>query len=352
MKKLILITILIYVNSLKAQISGFTLTGSPTSTNGATWTYQATVGSVIYDLKGTLFAPIGTGKFPSVIVNHGTGGNTNLNGYSDKICKKMVSWGYVCIATNYTHSGGGAPCGSPGLCDTVEFGASSNNFLRAMKCWEILASLAYTDTNCIAAFGHSRGAFLTTGLIGTFPNKFSCAGHTAGGVGHPTDFTFPTTAMVNNITKPYIFHHGTSDNIVNIIYDNNIDSMLTVNNITHQYYTYTGYTHNTITQDTLMFSRTKTFFNQHICNSITGLNNNKFAKQTISIYPNPSSNYIQTNLDELSEFKIFNITWELLFSKTVLPNEKIDISSLPTGIYICRIKIGNEESNQKITIIK
>ncbi|MDX2172201.1 MAG: T9SS type A sorting domain-containing protein [Bacteroidota bacterium] len=353
MNRLFLTAILfLCINSAFSQLAGLTITGTPTSTNGATWTYQATVGSVTYDLKGILYAPIGTGKFPSVIVNHGSGGNTNPGGYSDNLCKQMVTWGYVCIAVNLTQSGGGVPCGSPGNCYTTNWGASNDNFLRAMKCWDILASLAYTDTNCIAAFGHSRGAMLTTGLLGTFPNKFSCAGHTAGGVGHPTDLTYPTYTMVNNINKPYILHHGTIDPIVNIIYDDKIDSIFTVNSVTHQYYTYAGYDHGTMSQDTLMFSRTKAFFNQHICNSTTGLNNNKFAKQTISIYPNPSSNCIQTNLDATFDFQIFDITGELLFSKTVLPKEKIDVSSLPTGIYTCRIKIENETSNQKITIIK
>jgi hypothetical protein len=123
---------------LNAQLPGFTLTGNPENTNGATWTYQQTINGTVYNLKGILFKPIGTGVFPSVIVNHGTGGNSNPNGYSDRVCKKMVTWGYVCIATNYTHAGQGAPCGASGLCDTTNWGASNDNFLRAMKCWDIL----------------------------------------------------------------------------------------------------------------------------------------------------------------------------------------------------------------------
>ncbi len=352
MTRLLLFLGLFISANAMAQLTGFTLTGNPESVNGATWIFQQTINGTVYDLKGILFKPIGVGVFPSVIVNHGTSGNTNPNGYSDRVCKKMVTWGYVCMAVNYTHSGQGVPCGSPGLCDTANWGASNDNFLRAMKCWDILASLAYTDTNCIAAFGHSRGAFLTTGLMGTCPNKFSCAGHTAGGVGHPTDFTYPTTTMVNNITKPYILHHGTSDNIVNIIYDNNLAAIFTTNGITHQYYTYTGYTHNIISQDSLMYSRTQSFFNQHICNLTTGLNNNSFEKPEVSVYPNPASNYIQSNLDKSCEIQIFNLTGQLLLSKALSPNEKIDISHFTNGIYLCNIKSSNKTTFQKIVISK
>lgn len=352
MIRLLIILGLFIPTCAMAQLTGFTLTGNPENVNGSTWTFQQTINGTVYDLKGILYKPIGAGVFPSVIVNHGTSGKTNPNGYSDRVCKKMVTWGYVCIAVNYTHSGQGAPCGSPGLCDTSNWGASNDNFLRAMKCWDILASLNYTDTNCIASFGHSRGAFLTTGLMGTYPNKFSCAGHTAGGVGHPTDFTYPTTIMANNITNPYILHHGTNDNIVNITYDNNLDTIFTTNGIIHQFYTYTGYTHNTISQDSLMYSRTQTFFNQHICNLPIGLNNNSFGKLFVSVYPNPASNYIQFDLDKSYDIQIYNLTGQLLLSKIAFPNEKIDVSSVSNGIYVIRIKGGNEIQNQKLNISK
>lgn len=345
MLRLFLILALFISINTDAQLAGFTLTGNPESTNGATWTYQQTNNGIIYDLKGILFKPVGTGKFPSVIVNHGTGGNTNPNGYSNSVCKKMVTWGYVCIAVNLTHSGQGAPCGSPGNCDTTNWGASNDNFLRAMKCWDILASLAYTDTNCIAAFGHSRGAFLTTGLLGTYPNKFKCAGHTAGGVGHPTDLTFPTTTMANNISKPYILHHGTSDNVVNITYDNNLDAIFTTNGVTHQYFTYSGYTHNTISQDSMMFERTKTFFSQHICDTSTVHQSVNFTGHSgvyflgTSGIPISTTNYSNPNISGVVvRFKWNdveptpgNFNWSFVdgeISKAITYNKKVSLQPL------------------------
>src|SRR5262249_32921372 len=120
---------------VQAPLNGFTLSGDPTSANGATWTYQDTVDGVVYNLAGVLFKPAGAGPFPAVILSHGFGGNAR--GYSAMIAREMRNWGLVCIATNYTHAGG-VPLGSPGT--ALELGASNANVMRARKCREILAS--------------------------------------------------------------------------------------------------------------------------------------------------------------------------------------------------------------------
>jgi hypothetical protein len=90
-------------------------------------------------------------------------------------------------------------------------------------------------------------------------------------------------------------------------------------------------------QDSLMYSRTKTFFNQYICNLTTGLTNNSFEKSEVNIYPNPTNSYIQENLEDSFEIQIFNLTGKLLLSKAVSQNEKIDISHFTNGIYLSKI---------------
>ncbi|MBM3911552.1 MAG: hypothetical protein FJ350_00935 [Sphingomonadales bacterium] len=250
-----------------AQLPGLTLIGNPESTNGATWTYQQTINGTVYNLQGILFKPVGTGPFPAVIINHGTGGN--VNGYSKNVSRKMVQWNSVCIATNLCHSGG-VPIGSPGDSSLSNFGASTNNYLRAMKCWDILAALGYVDTNCIMAFGHSRGAYTTTGLVATYPSKFSAAGHTAGGVSPQVGFSAPTTTLAAQITCPYIIHHGDSDNTVPISMDTLLNHVLNNTGIPHQFYRYNGYTHSSISQDSLMFERTKQWFLSHGCSNTSG----------------------------------------------------------------------------------
>lgn len=333
MKKIILFITLFSITA-KAQLAGLTITGNPENATGATWTYQQTINGIVYDLQGKLFKPVGSGPFPSIIINHGTGGSVNT--YSKNASLEMVTWGFVCISTNYTHSGG-VPCGSPGDCVDAEFGASPNNFLRAMKCWDILASLSYTNTNCISTFGHSRGAFLTIGLMGTYPDKFICAGHTAGGIGHPTDFSFPTTAMANGVTKPYISHHGEADTVVLPQYDLNFNNELATNNVTHEYYTYPTFSHSQMALDALMFSRTKTFFQTYgICVALS-IDKNNLENNKIKISPNPSNDYFQLNNTESSDIEIYNSLGQKVLEKSILANEKIAISSLSKGIYFVKI---------------
>ncbi len=54
----IIITVLCLFNlNAHAQLSGLVITGTPDSPSGATWTYNATIGSVVYDLKGLIYKP-------------------------------------------------------------------------------------------------------------------------------------------------------------------------------------------------------------------------------------------------------------------------------------------------------
>src|SRR5215475_11857213 len=119
-----LLTALVISPPAQGSLNGFTLTGDPTSANGATWTYTETVNGVAYDLSGLLFKPPGAGPFPAVIISHGFGGNAR--GYASNIAREMRNWGLVGIATNYTHAAG-VPLGAPGT--ATELGASNANLL-------------------------------------------------------------------------------------------------------------------------------------------------------------------------------------------------------------------------------
>lgn len=350
----IIITVLCLFNlNAHAQLSGLVITGTPDSPSGATWTYNATIGSVVYDLKGLIYKPLGTGNFPAVIINHGTGGNTDVNGYSDKVAKEMVTWGYVTIATNYCHMGTSMafPCGSPGVCTGMtDWGASSNNFLRAMKVWDILASLTYVDTNCIATFGHSRGSFLTTGLAANYPDKFNCAGHTDGGVAIPDQITMPTLVMANDVVIPYILHHGELTVQVPLINDDNFDSILTQNGVIHDYYVYTGYVHSDMPHDSLVYVRTQTFFNQYICNTTTGYIDNNVIFSRLIFFPNPASIAIQLEIHEKSNMTIYNFTGQIVISRIISPKEKVDISNLENGVYFISLSEGEKNKTAKLII--
>jgi dienelactone hydrolase len=347
MKKVVFfLSCIVLIKTTSAQLNGFVLTGDAASTQGATWTFQKTINGVTYDLQGILYKPQGNGPFPAVIINHGTGGS--ILTYSRTMAQKMVAWGYVCIGTNYTHSGG-VPCGSPGACDLSEYGASNNNILRAIKCYDILQSLSYVKPNCILTFGHSRGAFLTTALVGKHPQKFSAAGHTAGGVTTAIGTPMPDVAMANGINKPYIIHHGTIDTTVPIEHDRKLDTLLTSNGVIYQFYEYNGYGHNNIPFDSLMLERTKAFFAQYGCAVVTGLPE-PLNDESIIISPNPfTGNVVIRAAQKINEVCFYNATGQLLYALQTNQRElTLRLHHYPSGLYYMQVKVSGKLLQKKL----
>lgn len=92
----------------------------------------------------------------------------------------------------------------------------------------------------------------------------------------------------------------------------------------------------------------------------TGLNENEVAiKKSVSIFPVPAKEKITIALDDNTEtirsIAIYNIWGQCLIKKTINSGSKfeiVDISSLSTGIYICRIEGQTQHFSQKIEIIK
>ena len=234
----------------------FTITGNPASAAGATWTYQAVISGVTYDLQGILFKPAGNGPFGAVIVSHGTGGNVHI--YPTTIARTMVDWGLVVIATNYTHARD-VPIGSPGL--PKEIGASSANIARARQMVELLRSLGYVDMNRLAAHGHSGGAFITSGLLGAYPDLFRVGSHTAGGARLDTQSTaVPSASHVSAIRAPYQLHHGDQDQSVPLASDQLLASILLAQGVPHELHVYPGADHNDVGFSAVMFDRVRAWY--------------------------------------------------------------------------------------------
>ncbi|MFM7358658.1 MAG: T9SS type A sorting domain-containing protein, partial [Sediminibacterium sp.] len=70
------------------------------------------------------------------------------------------------------------------------------------------------------------------------------------------------------------------------------------------------------------------------------------------IHPNPTSKFIQLNINKSYEIQLYNLTGQIIFSKKANPNEQIDVSSINSGIYISKISYDQKTSYQKIIIIK
>lgn len=259
MKAAFLAPLLLACMALKAQpLTGFTLTGDPKAQGGATWTFQGARDGVAYDLQGILYHPrAGNGPFGAVVVSHGKGGNAQ--NYSAGIARTMREWGLVVIATNYTHAAG-VPLGAPG--EATQEGASAPNILRGRLCLDLLRSFPEVDKDRIAAHGHSMGAYLTGGLLGTTAG-FRAASHTAGGVAPKDGFAATSPTQAQGITVPYQMHHGDSDKTVLLSSDRRLDSILTAKGVTHELLVYPGYGHNEIPLDTQMLGRVKTWYARH-----------------------------------------------------------------------------------------
>jgi dienelactone hydrolase len=241
-------------------VTGFTITGDPASSAGATWTYRETVGGIAYDLSGILRKPAGSGPFPAVIISHGLGGSAR--NYSSTVGAEMLRWGMVVIATNYTHANG-VELGAPGL--ATERGASRPNILRAGKLLDLLRSLGYVDMTRVAAHGHSMGAFVTAALTGAYPTAFRAASHTAGG-SRPYgsgDLAAPVDSQVVGIRAPYQMHHGDLDTTVPLSSGQRLDGILAAQGVTRELVVYPGFGHNQIPFDATMLARVREWYTRH-----------------------------------------------------------------------------------------
>jgi len=242
---------------------GFTVVGDPTSAGGATWTYVATSGGIAYDLRGKLYKPGappagGHANHPAVVISHGFGGSVNT--YSSQIAGTMRSWGLVCIMVNLTHAAN-VPLGAPGL--ATEVGASAANVLRNRKCVDLLQSLGYVDMRRLAAHGHSMGGFATGALLGSHPELFLVASHTAGGMSTQTGAAATTVAQAQAIRAPYAMHHGDADTVVPLALDQAFASQLATNPTPHQLVVYPGFTHPQIATNAGMLAAVRAWYVQH-----------------------------------------------------------------------------------------
>lgn len=237
--------------------TAFALAGDATSTNGATWSYQSTDGGIFHALTGVLYAPSGTGPFPGVVVSHGKGGSAG--GYSSSIARTMRGWGMVAIATNYTHAVDSADAG---LLPQGDDGASTANVQRAHKARELLGCLGSVNLRRMAAHGHSMGAFVTGELLGTYPDEFIAASHTAGGA-NDTGPNATRSATAARIRTPYQLHHGDEDVVVLLAQDQNLDAILTAQAVPHELRVYSGYTHEQMALDATMLERVRAWYQAH-----------------------------------------------------------------------------------------
>ena len=81
------------------------------------------------------------------------------------------------------------------------------------------------------------------------------------------------------------------------------------------------------------------------------LNLNENNQNSVSIFPNPSENYIYIRYENISpeSYKIFDVNGRLIYSKIINNNDDllVDVSSYDRGLYFISIV-----SNQKVINLK
>jgi len=179
---------------------------------------------------GIMLKPAGAGPFAGIIINHGAGGSAN--GYSLTKAREMLPWGSVCIAPNLTHAGGGET-------NAPVIGHSPENLARGLACANVLASLSYVDTNRLAVFGHSMGAFATIGHAAALTTRIRAAGITAGGVipdNAPggTDNASPTVTEANPVRSPFVMFHCDGDPVVPAMRSERFQQLLNGSSVLNQ----------------------------------------------------------------------------------------------------------------------
>lgn len=238
----------------KADMAKFKVTGDPTSSAGATWTYESRDEGVDYKLNGMLFKPAGQGPFPAVLISHGQGATANL--YGTKIGAEMVKWGLVCLAPNYTFAGQKRGEGAPGAADWHVCNAT-DNLKRVRKCLDILGALGYVDTKRVAVHGHSMGAFLTVAIAGAFPDEIRAASHTAGG-----DQSY-NKELSTKVRAPYSIHHGDADTSVSITCDKRFEATLKQGKVEYEFHVYPGFAHRQTSTNELVLKRVRDWYAKH-----------------------------------------------------------------------------------------
>jgi hypothetical protein len=73
-------------------------------------------------------------------------------------------------------------------------------------------------------------------------------------------------------------------------------------------------------------------------NCTVGVNNEALVENNISIYPNPSSDYITILAKNIpiKNIKIIDLTGKLIYENTFI--EKVNVSNLKTGMYVIQIE--------------
>ncbi|MBV8327855.1 MAG: T9SS type A sorting domain-containing protein [Chryseobacterium sp.] len=92
----------------------------------------------------------------------------------------------------------------------------------------------------------------------------------------------------------------------------------------------------------------KAYSSPSVINSTLGTSDVR-AKNELAVYPNPASEKIYIKGDKISEAEMYSIDGRKV-NIVVNRDQSVDVSHLPKGIYVLKLKIKNEITTKKLTI--
>lgn len=78
------------------------------------------------------------------------------------------------------------------------------------------------------------------------------------------------------------------------------------------------------------------------------LGNEEFNKSTVTVYPNPTSDYLNLNIDDEVNVKIFDLLGKMVMNQKVI--KQISLSNLNKGLYL--VEVSNNDIHYNTKIIK
>jgi dienelactone hydrolase len=262
----------IHSNALAAPAGYYRLLRHSTSAPSANFTWAGTnfaYSDAQRSFTGILLKPPGEGPFPAVLINHGAG--STLSGYALSRAREMSAWGMVCMAPTLTHVAGGET-------DPANMGHCPENIARALACAEVLHGLSFVDSNRLAIFGHSMGAFAAIGEAAALGRRLRAASITSGGVipdSAPggTNNASPTVSEANPVRVPLLMIHCDGDPVVPASRSQTLQMILSSNGVPNQRLIISSNSipnaanwhniHNDPNANTLVLTNTRAWFQAH-----------------------------------------------------------------------------------------
>jgi acetyl esterase/lipase len=235
--------------------------------------------------------------------------------------------------------------------------------------------MAYLDDiNEIPSYVNQNAPGLTGGLEGesgnaSYSSSINAIVNLAGAIGD--------SAWITPNDEPALLIHGSNDQtvpfgsamqyafgvapVVEVDGSNSINEKMNEVNVEHCFKAFIGADHvphvtSTAYLDTTL-SYMANFLSYQICGGVlecnyreltVGVNELTSLNESVQVFPNPAKNYFLVQGNGIEKINVYSLTGNLLISN--YQNNRIDSSSLPSGLYVVSVQRRSGITNLKIVI--